>query len=190
MRIPHFTGCEPFCRLVEMDATITIRSAEPEDAAAIAALLGQEGVYEGLLQAPYSPNASRIEYHQKVEARECRLVAMADGEIVGTAGLHLSGISLRRAHVRNLGLCVAREWQGRGVGRKLMTALLDWADNWGQVLRIELHVHADNERAKGLYESLGFVQEGRHKGYSLKNGRYVDSFSMARVHPNPPRIEA
>lgn len=191
MRIPHFTRNEPFCRLIQMDATtITIRSAEPEDAATLAALLGQEGVYEGLLQTPYAPNASRLEYHQKVEARECRLVAVADGEIVGMAGLHLSGPGLRRAHVRSLGLFVASPWQGRGIGRKLLAAAIEWADNWGQVLRIELHVHADNERAKALYESLGFVQEGRHKGYSLKNGRYVDSFSMARVHPNPPRIEA
>lgn len=171
-------------------ATVSIRSAEPEDAAAIAALLGQEGVYEGLLQTPYAPNASRLEYHQKVEPRECRLVAVADGAIVGTAGLHLSGIGLRRAHVRNLGLCVAAGWQGRGVGRRLLATLLGWADNWGQVLRIELHVHADNERAQALYRSLGFVLEGRHTGYSLKNGRYADSLSMARIHPDPPRIQS
>lgn len=171
-------------------ATLAIRSAEPEDAAAIAALLGQEGVYEGLLQTPYAPNASRLEYHQKVEPRECRLVAVADGGIVGVAGLHLSGPGLRRSHVRNLGLCVASQWQGRGVGRRLLTALLDWADNWGQVLRVELHVHADNERAQALYKSMGFFEEGRHKAYSMTGGRYVDSLSMARLHPNPPRIEA
>jgi putative acetyltransferase len=169
-------------------APITIRSAEPEDAAAIATLVGQPGVCEGLLQTPYAPNASRIEYHQKVEPRECRLVAVAEGGIVGTAGLHLSGIGLRRSHVRTLGLAVAPEWQGRGVGRKLLAAVIDWADNWAHVLRIELYVHADNDRARALYESLGFEQEGRHTGFSLKNGRYVDSLSMARLHPNPPRI--
>jgi putative acetyltransferase len=92
--------------------------------------------------------------------------------------------------VRTLGLAVLPEWQGRGVGRKLLATAIDWADNWAQVLRIELYVHADNDRARALYESLGFVQEGRHKAYSLKNGRYVDTFSMARMHPNPPRIEA
>jgi putative acetyltransferase len=171
------------------DAPITIRSAEPDDAAAIAALLGQDGVYDGLLQTPLSPNAARLEYHQKVEPRECRIVAVAGGEVVGSAGLHMSGLGLRRAHVRNLGICVATAWQGRGIGRKLLAALIDWADNWGQVLRIELHVHADNARAKALYESMGFVEEGRHKGFSLTNGRFLDSFSMARLHPNPPRIE-
>jgi putative acetyltransferase len=168
--------------------SIVIRSAEPEDAAGIAALLGQPGVAEGLLQTPDSPNASRLEYHQKVDPHACRLVAVAGGEIVGSAGLHVSGPGLRRMHVRALGLCVADDWQGRGVGRRLMTRLLDWADNWGGVLRVELYVHADNERAIALYRSLGFVEEGRHKAFSLKNGRYVDSFSMARMHPRPPSI--
>jgi putative acetyltransferase len=173
----------------QADATsVVIRSAEPEDAARIAALLGQPGVAEGLLQTPDAPNASRLEYHQKVEPHACRLVAVAGEEVVGSAGLHVAGPALRRMHVRSLGLCVAPEWQGRGVGRKLLARLLDWADNWAGVLRVELHVHADNERAMALYRSMGFVEEGRHKAFSLKNGRYVDSISMARMHPKPPSL--
>jgi putative acetyltransferase len=172
------------------DTDITIRSAEPEDAAEIAALLGRPGVYEGLLQTPYAPNASRMEFHQKVEPRECRLVAVADGRIVGMAGLHMMGPSLRRTHARSLGIFVAPEWQRRGIGRKLLASAIDWADNWGHVLRIELQVHADNDKAHALYQSMGFVDEGRHKAFALRDGEYVDSISMARMHPKPPRIDA
>ena len=178
-------------KALDTDANpIVIRSAEPDDAARIAALLGQPGVAEGLLQTPDAPNASRLEYHQKIEPHACRLVAVAGEEIVGSAGLHVMGPGLRRMHVRGLGLCVASGWQGRGVGRKLLARLLDWADNWGGVLRVELHVHADNERAMALYRSMGFVEEGRHKAFSLKNGRYVDSVSMARMHPTPPQLSS
>jgi len=166
---------------------ILIRSAEPEDAPRIAALLGQPGVFEGLLQTPDAPNASRMEYHQKLEPHACRLVAVAGEEIVGSAGLHVSP-ALRRMHVRSLGLCVATAWQGRGVGRRLLERALHWADNWAGVLRVELNVHIDNDRAISLYRSMGFVEEGRHKAYSLMNGRYVDSLSMARLHPQPPSL--
>lgn len=167
---------------------VTVRAAEPSDAAGISALLGRIGTVEGTLQIPDMPIASRLEFLQRIEPRECRLVAVAGGEVVGSAGLHVAGLSLRRAHVRGLGIGIAPEWQGRGIGRRMIERLLDWADNWAGVLRVELHVHADNDRAMALYRSLGFVEEGRHKAYALKAGRYVDSFSMARLHPNPPSL--
>jgi L-phenylalanine/L-methionine N-acetyltransferase len=168
--------------------TIEIRSAEPQDALAISAHLGEVGVFEGLLQVPDVPLASRLEFLQRVDPHGCRLVALAGGEIIGAAGLHVLQASLRRMHVRSLGLSVRTAWQGRGVGRKLLARLLDWSDNWAGVLRVELHVHADNERAIALYQSMGFVEEGRHRNYALKNGRYVDAFSMARHHPSPPSL--
>ncbi len=171
----------------EADA-ITIRSQEPEDAAAVSALMGRAGTFEGTLQLPDMPVASRLEFLQQVDGRSCKLVAVAAGTIVGAAGLHPAGTSLRRAHARGLGIALAAEWQGRGVGRRLMSRLLDWADNWAGVLRVELTVHADNERAIALYRSMGFVEEGRHRAYALKNGRYVDAFFMARLHPAPPLL--
>lgn len=169
-------------------AGILIRAAEPSDAAAISALIGQVGTFEGTLQLPDMPVASRLDFQQRVDTQGCKLVALARGEIIGVAGLHLQQPSLRRSHVRGLAIGLAPPGQGRGIGRMLMTRLLEWADNWSGVLRVELLVHVDNDRAIALYRSLGFVEEGRHKAYALKNGRYVDSISMARLHPNPPRI--
>ncbi|MEP6790757.1 MAG: GNAT family N-acetyltransferase [Ramlibacter sp.] len=169
-------------------STLMIRSAEPQDAAAISALLGTPGSFEGTLQLPDVPVASRIEMLQKVDPQGCRLVALDGAEVIAHAGLHLSHPGLRRSHVRVLGIVIAPAWQGRGIGRELINRLLHWSDNWAGVLRVELAVHADNERAIALYLSLGFVEEGRHLAYALKDGRYVDSFSMARLHPSPPQL--
>jgi putative acetyltransferase len=167
---------------------VVIRPAEPADAAGVSALLGRIGTVEGTLQVPDAALASRLEMLQRVEPRDCKLVAVAGGDIVGMAGLHTTNTSLRRSHVRLLGIGLAQEWQGRGLGRRLMERLLDWADHWAGVLRIELFVHEDNERAIALYRDLGFVEEGRHRAYALKNGRYIDSLSMARLHPQPPQL--
>ena len=169
-------------------SSVVIRSAEPEDAAEISTLLGLAGTFEGMLHLPDMPVASRVEFLQRVDPQGCRLVAVAAGRIVGMAALHVQQPSLRRHHVRGLGIAVAPAWQRQGVGRRLMTRLLDWADHWAGVLRVELWVHADNEHAIALYRSLGFVEEGRHRAYALKDGRYIDSLSMARLHPQPPQL--
>ena len=169
---------------------VTIRAMEPSDAPGVSALIGSEGVFPGTLQMPDMAVASRVDLIQKIEPGTCRLVAEHEGRIVGSAGLHLVGNSMRRSHVRMLGIGIAGEWQGKGLGRQLMQRLIDWADNWASVLRIELVVHADNDHAIALYRSMGFVEEGRHRAYAMKNGRYVDAICMARLHPRPPALPA
>lgn len=168
--------------------SFTIRSQEPEDAAQVSAMIGSVGTFEGTLQLPDMPVAMRLERLRQIDNHSCKLVAVAGGRIVASAGLHVGHPGLRRAHVRELGIGILREWQGRGVGQQLIARLLDWADNWAGVLRVELTVHADNDRAIALYRKMGFVEEGRHRAYALKNGRYVDAFFMARLHPKQPLI--
>lgn len=177
---------------------ITIRRATPHDAAAFARIMGHPDVHPGLMQQPY-PSEDRwkamLTDGLQPGKPDLQLVAersTADGVplVVGTAGLHQAGPAVRRRHVMTVGLAVAAEAQGQGVGRALMQALCHFADHWGQVLRIELQVYTDNARAIALYRSLGFVQEGVHRGYALRAGQYVDSMSMARLHPNPPGIAA
>jgi putative acetyltransferase len=69
-----------------------------------------------------------------------------------------------------------------------MQAICDYADRWAQVLRLELTVFADNDRAIALYRRFGFVEEGRHRGFAMRDGRYVDALAMARWHPSPPAL--
>jgi L-phenylalanine/L-methionine N-acetyltransferase len=172
-----------------------IRAAEPDDAAAISAQLGEEGVFEGTLQMPYAATASRVERFTQVPPNAVRLVAVerepasSAERIVGCAGLYPNSPSLRQAHVRMLGISVGKAWQGKGVGGLLLAALLDWADNWAGVLRVELTVYTDNERAIALYRRHGFVAEGTLRANALRAGQYVDSLMMARLHPVQPLLE-
>jgi putative acetyltransferase len=63
------------------------------------------------------------------------------------------------------------------------------ADNWLRIVRLELTVYTDNPAALHLYEKFGFVIEGTHRAYALRDGTYVDTYCMARVRepPSPGR---
>lgn len=169
----------------------TLRRATPADAADFARINSHPDVQPNLMQLPYG-NAERwkqiLSENDQPGRTDCVLVAERAGTMVGSAGLHPVGAALRRRHAAVLGISVAPEAQGQGVGRALMQALCDYADRWAQVLRIELTVFADNERAVRLYRSMGFVHEGTHRGYALRDGEYIDVLSMARLHPRPPRL--
>lgn len=171
--------------------TITIRRSTTADAAAMARLMGDPEILPNLLQVPYTSAEiwqQRLAEDNAPGKTGLLLVAELDGEVVANAGLHTTSTQVRRRHCAGLGIAVARHAQGQGVGTALMQAVCDYADHWAQLLRIELSVFTDNERAIRLYERFGFVHEGTHRGYALRAGAYADVHSMARLHPNPPAI--
>jgi L-phenylalanine/L-methionine N-acetyltransferase len=171
-----------------MSETVIIRSFEPSDAHAISQLFGSDGVFEGTLQLPSMPIASRIELFTRLDLNSCGLVAIADGALVGYGSLFSLSSSPRVKHRRGVALAIAKSWQGKGVGGQLLKGLLDWADNWAGVLRVELTVYTDNAAAIWLYEKHGFVREGLHRAYALRGGHYVDAYAMARLHPQQPLL--
>lgn len=170
---------------------ITIRRARPSDAEAFARIFSDEDTFGGVLQMPY-PSAhiwrQRLEDNDAPGKNRLLLVAEADGDVVGNTGLTMQTGSPRRAHAASFGIGVAKAWQGRGVGTALMAALIDYADRWAGILRIELTVYTDNTRAIALYRKFGFEAEGTMRSFALRDGRYVDVLAMARLHPNPPLI--
>jgi putative acetyltransferase len=108
------------------------------------------------------------------------LVAEVDGRVVGHTNLH-RGRSPRAQHVAGCGIAVHPDHWNQGVGSALMTAVVDLADNWLDLKRIELEVYTDNAAAIHLYEKFGFVLEGTKRKYAFREGEYVDAHVMARV---------
>lgn len=129
--------------------------------------------------------------HRKLAAGDVTLCMVADvpgmRAIAGTAQLDQLGPA-RCRHVGVLSLGVHPEAQRQGIGRALMLALIEHAAQSG-LIRLELYVRSDNERARALYQTLGFVDEStRRRFVRLEDGRYVDDVIMSRFFARPSEI--
>jgi putative acetyltransferase len=85
-------------------------------------------------------------------------------------------------HSGRIGIMVHKDYQSTGVGSALLKTLIDIADNWLMLVRVELTVFEDNERAIHLYEKFGFEKEGVKRLAGIRKGRYVNELVMARIN--------
>ncbi|MGC4984613.1 N-acetyltransferase family protein [Streptomyces sp. DT193] len=123
---------------------------------------------------PYEP------FYSKRFGPRDHVVAELDGRLVGYIRLGFPTPLACNAHVRQiLGLAVADEARGAGVGRALLRAAREEARRQG-ARRITLRVLGHNTPARALYESEGFVVEGILPGEFLLDGAYVDDVLMGR----------
>lgn len=156
-----------------------IRGTRISDAEALADLTNLPGFRAGTLRLPHqTPDQLRKRLDQP-SGHGVNLVAVLDGRIVGHADL--SRFSGRRAHAATLGMGVHDDYRNRGIGGQLLAELVDAADNWLGLTRLELVVYAHNAAAISLYRRHGFEQEGTHPSYAMVAGKLVDAVSMARL---------
>lgn len=160
---------------------VEIRHAEVDDFRAVQQIHAQPKAILGTLQIPFPSNELWKRRLSERPDNLYTLVACVDGDVVGMLGLSIESGSPRRRHVGSMGMAVHDQWQGRGVGTALTAAAIDLADNWLNLVRIELTVFTDNEAAVRLYQKFSFEIEGTLKGYAYRQGSYTDAYSMARV---------
>lgn len=114
------------------------------------------------------------------QPHSCLLVAEHEGRVRGFASVR--GGSLQRLrHVGRFEVMVEREARGLGVGKALMDATVRWATDNFFIAKLSLSVFADNAPAVSLYESFGFLVEGRRvREYQMGDGTYRDDLLMSR----------
>jgi putative acetyltransferase len=158
---------------------LVVRAIRPSDVEGLDALQSLPGYRFGTLRLPYQSLDEIRKFIENRPAGHVGIVALIDDRIVGAAGLErLPG---RRNHAGYLGMGVHDDHVGRGIGTTLLRALLDTADNWLGLKRIELAVFVDNAPAIALYKRHQFEVEGTLRAYAFRNGAFVDAYTMARL---------
>jgi ribosomal protein S18 acetylase RimI-like enzyme len=144
-----------------------IRKATESDCAQLIALYKLVAATpDGIARTPAEVTDDYVAgFMRKAAADGIELVWEEGGRIVGEIHASCPGIAALSHLLTDLTIAVAPAAQGRGVGRGLFQALLDEvARNMPHISRVELFARVSNERARALYRSLGFVEEGRLRG--------------------------
>ncbi len=162
---------------------IVIRRLEPSDYEAMQKVFAGPKVTWGTLQQPFPSVEIWRKRLAEIPESQFWLAAMVGNELAGQLEIQTSPNHPRRKHVGQLGMAVRDDFQGKGVGTALMRAAVDMADNWLDLLRLELGVFFDNEPAVRLYQRFGFFIEGTLTRYAFRAGTYADVYAMARFKP-------
>ncbi|NLS11765.1 GNAT family N-acetyltransferase [Vibrio sp. SM6] len=161
---------------------VTIRAAQPSDAKGVTALFDQPLVQRFTLQLPFPSETTWQQRLSETDQHSYSYVAELDHRIVGQIGLHLSA-NPRTRHCASIGIAVHDDFHGQGIGSQLLASIVDLADNWLNLDRLQLEVNSDNQAAIALYKKFHFEIEGCAKASCFRAGRYVDTFFMARLSP-------
>ncbi len=165
--------------------SIKIREAIPKDAKALNAYVQMVfNTSKHLITSPdefrLTPWKQRFWIARKLNSKsETCLLACKNGDIIGM----LDNWTDRRARVRHVttfAMSVHPEMRGQGVAKRLLSDFIGFVNEHPTLQKIELHVHADNKAAIGLYEGMGFTREGiRERSIRYQDGRVVDDILMA-----------
>jgi RimJ/RimL family protein N-acetyltransferase len=167
--------------------TVEIRAGRVEDldgAWHCVDVVARERAYIGHLEGP-PIEASREFWSGLIEKKYPFEIAVDGDATVGWCDIAPVPRQIF-AHVGTLGMGLLPAHRGRGIGRRLLGAALERARLCG-LERVELHVFAENRRARRLYDSFGFVVEGISPRRAKIDGRYLDDVMMALAPIEPPR---
>ena len=149
--------------------TVSIFAAKKADAAALAALRSAvaQDMTRRFGQGHWSACPSKAEVLRQLRASQV-LVARQDAELIGTVRLvrampwaiDSSAFTPVRQALYVLGLAVAPQYRGQGIGHQLMDAAKDAArDSGAQALWLDAYEHAAG--AGPFYLKCGFSRVGR-----------------------------
>ena len=113
----------------------------------------------------------------------CRVVIVDDSVI----GYGVMSVGAGEAHILNL--CILEAYRCRGIGRRLLTYLVERGTAAG-MSEAFLEVRPSNTAAIRLYQSLGFEQVGMRRGYyQAVSGREDAAVLKLPLRPRRGRID-
>jgi L-amino acid N-acyltransferase YncA len=108
-----------------------------------------------------------------------RVVAELDEQVIGWAACGPASSRWAYRGVVESSVYVARDLQGRGVGRALMERLIEKSENTG-IWTIQTSIFPENEASLKLHHRVGFRVVGVRKRIGKRDGLWRDTVLLER----------
>ena len=134
--------------------------------------------------ATFETQALAWEEWHKNHLVKCRLVAVDENEnVVGWAAL--SSISSRcvYAGVAELSVYVHQRHQGKGIGKKLVEALIRESEK-ENIWTLQAGIFPENKASLRIHEQCGFRKVGHHEKIGKMKNIWRDTILLERRSPN------
>ena len=166
---------------------VNISSATYDDAQGIINLLKQDAeetifviVYPEECDS-YTPEKEKAIF-DRINNSENELMLLARDENKVIACAHLSfGSYIKTRHRCFVTIQIMKDYWGQGLGTKLFEEFIKVVESKKEITQIELSFIEGNDRAKALYEKMGFVIVGKKpNAIKLKDGTLLSMFEMVK----------
>jgi len=163
-------------------AEVTIRMVERRDADGIRRIhnhfVAESTALFDLVPRTLDEQVEWIDEH--IGGHPAVVAVTPDGHVAGFGSL--SPFKPRPAYATSVedSVYVDEAYQGRGIGRRLLTELLRLADDHGYHTVIA-RITGDNDPSIALHAALGFEMVGREREVGRKFGRWLDVVEMQRL---------
>jgi len=137
----------------------------------------REGIVTG--NATFETDAPAWEAWDKGHLRACRLVARADGRVMGWAALSPVSGRCVYAGVAEVSVYVSASARGQGIGQELMGALVEESERAG-LWTLQAGIFPENMASIVLHRAHGFREVGRRERIGQMNGVWRDVVLMER----------
>jgi phosphinothricin acetyltransferase len=166
-----------------MHATPTIRPSTGADVAAITAIYAHHVLHgsASFETIPPSENEMAARRAHVLDEKHPYLVAELDGRVVGYAYATIYRGRLAYRYTAEDTVYIDERCRGRGIGRALLSALIDECTRRGCRQMVAVIGDSSNAASIGLHASLGFEHAGTLKSVGFKFGKWLDTVRMQRT---------
>jgi L-amino acid N-acyltransferase YncA len=155
---------------------ITVEEMQDQDWEAVQAIY-REGIATS--NATFETDVPEWEEWNKSHLRDCRLVARAEGQVIGWAAL--SPVSSRCVYggVTEVSIYVTASARGQGIGKVLLRALVKESERAG-IWTLQAGIFPENVTSIAIHQACGFRQVGYRERIGQMNGVWRDVVLMER----------